>query len=398
MVIESWMDGYKREDYYQWMIVLKAINQPIGSICVGEKNDSVGRAEIGYCIGKAWWHQGIMTEALQAVMDFLFDEVGYQRLEARHDPNNPHSGDVMKKCGMKYEGTTRKGDRNNQGICDAAHYSLLKSERAKGEHFMDGFVPTDDTELVQEIYRRSDENSRLTKSRAAQVEFITNVKYIERYLTPNAKILDIGAGAGKYSLYFARKGYAVSALELADSNIAAFREKLTDKDTIDLVQGNALDLSRYADESFDAVLLFGPLYHLHSEKDKLRCIAEAKRVCKPEGKLFFAFIANDIVILTMFDCHPNYFTDGAYNKETFKLDDFPFVFHTVEDCRSLLGSGGVRILHEVASDGVSELMREKINTMDDASYAQYLRYHDYICEKPECLGMSNHLLFVGEKQ
>lgn len=265
------------------------------------------------------------------------------------------------------------------------------------KHFMDGFDMTDDTELVQEVYRRFDENSRLNKSQAARVEFLTTVKYIERYLIPGAKILDIGAGAGEYSLYFARKGYSVSALELADANITAFRAKLTEQDAVDLVQGNALDLSRYADDSFDVVLLFGPLYHLHAEEDKLKCIEEAKRVCKPGGKIFFALISNDIVILTMQQAHSDYLLAGAYDKETFELYDFPFVFHTVDRCRKLLKDSGIRICHEIASDGLSELLQELINDMDDESYKQYLRYHFYICEKPECLGMSNHLLFVGEK-
>lgn len=398
-VIDSWIGGYARVDFYQWIIAFKEDGaRPIGSISVVSQDDRIGKAEIGYCIGKAWWHRGIMTEALQAVMDYLFDEVGMNRIEARHDPNNPHSGGVMKKCGMKYEGTARQDDRNNQGICDAARYAILRRDRKKPKHFMDGFACKDDTELVQEVYRRFDEDSRLSKSNAARVEFLTTVKYIEKYLTPGARILDIGAGAGEYSLYFARQGYAVSALELADSNIAAFRAKLTDSDDIDLVQGNALDLSRYGDDSFDVVLLFGPLYHLHDEKDKLQCIEEAKRVCKSEGKIFFAFISNDMVILTMQQAHSDYLLDGDYNKETFKLDDFPFVFHTVDRCRELLKKADIRICHEVASDGVSELMMDMINNMDEESYRQYLRYHFYICEKPECLGLSNHLLFVGQAQ
>ena len=159
-----------------------------------------------------------------------------------------------------------------------------------------------------------------------------------------------------------------------------------------------MDLSRYADEMFDAVLVFGPLYHMHSCEDQQKCISEAKRVCKKEGKLFFAFISNDMVILTELSRRPDYLIAGDYNKDTFELDDFPFfVFHTVEECRKMLQAGGVRILHEVASDGVSELMEDRINAMGEADYAQYLRYHAYICEKPEFLGASNHLLFVGEK-
>ena len=254
----------------------------------------------------------------------------------------------------------------------------------------------DETERIQKTYELFDENSRLNRSPAARVEFLTNTRYIERYLKPGDRILDVGAGAGEYSLYFARKGYEVCALELTDANIAAFRKKLLPTDSIDLAQGNALDLRRYPDHSFDAVLLFGPLYHLHSRADRLQCIAEARRVCKPGGKLFFAFISNDFVILTEFSYRPDYFTAGDYDKETFQLEDFPFVFHTVDDCRALLRDGGVRILHEVASDGVSELLEERINGLDAESYAQYLRYHFHICEKPELLGMTNHLLFVGE--
>ena len=127
-ILSMWSAEYEKDDYYQWAIVLDEIAQPIGSIAAVDINDKVGKAHIGYCIGKRWWHQGITSEALAAVISFLFNEVGVQRIEARHDPRNPHSGGVMRKCGMQYEGTMRCADRNRQGICDAAWYGILKEE------------------------------------------------------------------------------------------------------------------------------------------------------------------------------------------------------------------------------------------------------------------------------
>ena len=108
--------------------MLKEIGEPIGSISVVEKNESINMLHVGYCIGSRWWHKGIMTEAFKAVIDLLFTETDVNRIEARHDPDNPHSGDVMKKCGLKYEGTMRQADRSNRGIVDAAMYSILRSE------------------------------------------------------------------------------------------------------------------------------------------------------------------------------------------------------------------------------------------------------------------------------
>lgn len=128
-VLGQWCPEYEKPDYYQWAIVSKALGEPIGSIAVVHQDDRTDMAHVGYALGQKWWRQGIMTEAMHAVMDFLFDEVGVQRIEARHDPRNPNSGGVMKKCGMKYEGTHRRADWNNQGICDACYYALLADER-----------------------------------------------------------------------------------------------------------------------------------------------------------------------------------------------------------------------------------------------------------------------------
>lgn len=129
-VIADWVKKYNDNSFYNWAIALKDYgDEPIGDISVVHMNEDISMVHIGYCLGKKWWHKGITSEALKAVMSFLFDEVNVNRIESRHDPNNPNSGKVMQKCGMKYEGTLRSADWNNQGICDACYYALLKSER-----------------------------------------------------------------------------------------------------------------------------------------------------------------------------------------------------------------------------------------------------------------------------
>lgn len=128
MVLNQWINSYKNNDFYQWAIVLKDINEPIGSISVVEIDERINKVHIGYCIGTKWWNQGITTEAFSGIIPFLFNEVKANRIEARHDTNNPGSGRVMLKCGLKYEGTLRQADINNKGIVDAAMYGLLASE------------------------------------------------------------------------------------------------------------------------------------------------------------------------------------------------------------------------------------------------------------------------------
>lgn len=128
-VLGDWISHYGEENYYQWAIVPKMLGQPIGSIAGVRLEEATGVVEIGYCIGKNWWHQGYTSEALAAVIGFFFDEVDANRVEARHDVNNPNSGGVMRKCGMQFEGVQWKAGRNNQGICDVCVYSILREDR-----------------------------------------------------------------------------------------------------------------------------------------------------------------------------------------------------------------------------------------------------------------------------
>ena len=127
-ILDIWTKQYSDNTFYQWAIELKEIGEVIGSISVVNFDERVDMVEIGFCIGKAFWGHGIMTEAFLAVIDFLFGEVNVQRIEAGHDPNNPASGAVQRKCGLKYEGTLRRSIRSNQGITDKVVLAILKEE------------------------------------------------------------------------------------------------------------------------------------------------------------------------------------------------------------------------------------------------------------------------------
>ena len=130
MVLTDWTSHYPEPDFYNWAIVLKENGpEPIGNISVVGINKEVDAATMGYCMSRAHWRKGIMAEALTAVIAFLFDEVGFNRVEADHDPNNPASGRVMEKSGMLHEGILRQAGRSNQGIIDVSRWAILKSDR-----------------------------------------------------------------------------------------------------------------------------------------------------------------------------------------------------------------------------------------------------------------------------
>lgn len=127
-VLNDWIAGYENSDFYQWAIVPKDINEPIGTISVVGMNEKTDTVHIGYCIGSKWWHQGYTSEAFAAIIPFFFEQVGANRIESQHDPANPNSGKVMEKCGLIHEGTLRQADWSNKGIVDACMYSMLASD------------------------------------------------------------------------------------------------------------------------------------------------------------------------------------------------------------------------------------------------------------------------------
>ena len=132
MVLSDWTSHYPEPDFYNWAIVLKELGEPIGSIAVVGTDKKVDGATMGYCMSRAHWRRGIMAEALTALVDFLIGEVGFNRVEADHDPNNPASGRVMEKSGMLHEGIMRQAGRSNQGIIDVSRWAILRQDWERG--------------------------------------------------------------------------------------------------------------------------------------------------------------------------------------------------------------------------------------------------------------------------
>ncbi len=132
-VLADWIGRYEQRDFYQWAIVPKGLGQPIGTISVVDSDDKTQRVEIGYCIGHKWWRKGYTSEAFSAMIPFLFERVGVNRIEGQHHPENVNSGKVMEKCGLVYEGTLRQSRWCNKGIVDACVYGILASDYEKSK-------------------------------------------------------------------------------------------------------------------------------------------------------------------------------------------------------------------------------------------------------------------------
>ncbi len=255
--------------------------------------------------------------------------------------------------------------------------------------------------LIQ-FYTNYDEDNRLS-SRHGAVEFLTTVRYVEKYLQPGMRILEIGAGTGRYSHHFARKGYRVDAVELVEHNIEVFKANTQPGEDITVTQGNAIDLGSFGNNTYDMTLLLGPMYHLYKEVDKLQALGEAIRVTKPGGTVCVAYCGNDATILQF--C----FARGMLKNEryrqlvdpaTFKAGSDPaelFELHRPEEIEELRSHFDVTHLHLVASDGSARYMRPVLKEMDEELYQQYLSYHFATCERRDLLGYSNHYLDIFKK-
>ena len=255
-------------------------------------------------------------------------------------------------------------------------------------------------------YNKFNEEKRLD-SRHGQVEFITSMKYIHKYLDQielekpksEIKILDVGAATGRYSVPLAEEGYDVTAVELVKHNLARLKAKGSN---VKAYQGNAMKLKRFEDNSFDAVLVFGPMYHLHDKEEKQKALSEAKRVTRPGGVIFVAYIMNEYSVIT-YAIKEKHIKEGVEmgmldeNFHCTKTANDLYSFVRTEDIEALNETVGLERIQIVAADGPANYIRPYLNALDEEEFQYFIEYHLSTCERGDLLGASGHLVDILKK-
>ena len=256
-------------------------------------------------------------------------------------------------------------------------------------------------EIVSSFYDQYDEEGRTVRSRHGQLEYFTTMNYIHRYADGQSKILEVGAGTGRYSIALAKEGMDVTAVELVEDNLAVLRENSKGMTNLRSFQGDAADLSLFPDNSFDVTLSLGPMYHLY-ESDEVNCaINEAIRVTKSGGVIMFAFISVFAIM------YANYFygnwTEGQAENFTddYRVRHFKeqlFTGYDVTEFEQLFCGKPVEWITTTGVDGLIEPVEERPDfSMSDEDFKALSEWYLAFSEKRELLGTTNHLLYICRK-
>lgn len=273
---------------------------------------------------------------------------------------------------------------------------------------------------LENYYANYDEEGRLL-SKHGQVEYRTTMKYIHEMLeatdmtretietekmgSEKKKILEVGAGTGRYSIALAKEGHEVDALEYTEHNLEIMNGKIAGEGMSDIRihHGTALDLSRFEDESFDMTLVLGPMYHLYAGEDKQKAMEEAIRVTKQGGYIFVAYCMNEATLLqyvfgkgNLWNCMENHMLTEEFHCLSEEKDLFEL--SRVEDINALNEQfSDITRVKLVATDGATNYMRECIDAMDDATFEMWMKYHFTICERQDLIGATHHSLDILQK-
>lgn len=257
-------------------------------------------------------------------------------------------------------------------------------------------------EILNKFYNEiCDEDTRLDPKHR-KLEFLTTDRYVQKYLKPGYRILEVGAGTGKYSLHYAKQGYQVNAIEYVKHNLDILKSKITDEMDIVAEQGDAIDLSRFADNTFDIVLVLGPLYHLYTEEEVNKCISETKRVCKDDGVMMFAYLPNDSIMISwaLLQGHLKSGYDNKQFDENFKMISDPSeIMRTfyIDEIEKIMDSNDIKKINNISTSGVAPHFRNIVDNLSEEEFEIWKNYHFRSCERKEVQGYSTHMLYIGKK-
>ncbi len=254
-------------------------------------------------------------------------------------------------------------------------------------------------QIIKQKYENYAEENRFL-SKHQKVEFLTTMKYINKYLKKDMKIIELGAGTGAYSIELAKQGYDVTSVELVKRNLDVLKQKGKGIKNLHPMQGDALYLSKFPDNSFDMVLSFGPMYHFFNEQDKMQAINEAIRICKPNGIVMFAYITHSSIIWA-YGVQKNCIDKLNYAiTKNGAIRDVPeeiFSSYFIEDFKKQFKNLPIKHLKDVATDSLFNIMRDYVDNFSDEKYEMLLDYHFKTCERKDMQGVSNHMLYIGKK-
>ena len=253
--------------------------------------------------------------------------------------------------------------------------------------------------FLEDYYNKFNEEKRLT-SRHGQIEFRTSMHYIHDCIDvlksegrENIKIMDIGAGTGRYSVALAEEGFDVTAVELVKHNLGILKSK---NSSVKAYQGNALKLKRFEDETFDITLLFGPMYHLFGQEDKVKALKEAVRITKKGGFILVAYVMNEYGVIT-YAFKERHIKECMENFHTISSEQDLYDYVRLEDIAKVNEAAGCGREKIVTPDGPANYIRQFVNQLDEDEFEMFYRYHLATCERADLLGAAAHTLDILRK-